>query len=86
MEVLHPKRSCYFDHEYDLLFKQLQAIETAHPELISADSPSQRVATDLITSFNTVKHIVPMLSLENSYNEEDLKDFDAQIKTNRNPG
>ncbi|MBK7009032.1 MAG: NAD-dependent DNA ligase LigA [Saprospiraceae bacterium] len=68
------------DHEYDLLFKQLQAIETAHPELISADSPSQRVATDLITSFNTVKHIVPMLSLENSYNEEDLKDFDAQIK------
>lgn len=68
------------DHEYDLLFKQLQAIESAHPELISADSPSQRVATDLITSFNTVKHIVPMLSLENSYNEEDLKDFDAQIK------
>ncbi|MBP9195415.1 MAG: DNA ligase (NAD(+)) LigA, partial [Saprospiraceae bacterium] len=66
------------DHEYDLLFKQLQAIESAHPELISADSPSQRVATDLITSFNTVKHIVPMLSLENSYNEEDLKDFDAQ--------
>lgn len=68
------------DHEYDLLFKQLQAIETAHPELISADSPSQRVATDLITTFNTVKHIVPMLSLENSYNEEDLNDFDAQIK------
>lgn len=68
------------DHEYDLLFKQLQAIENEHPELISADSPSQRVATDLITSFNTVKHIVPMLSLENSYNEEDLKDFDAQVK------
>lgn len=68
------------DHEYDLLFKQLQSIETAHPELVSADSPSQRVATDLITTFNTVKHIVPMLSLENSYNEEDLNDFDAQIK------
>ena len=68
------------DHEYDLLFKQLQAIERAYPRLITADSPSQRVATDLISEFNTVKHIVPMLSLENSYNEEDLRDFDAQVK------
>lgn len=68
------------DHEYDLLFKQLQAIEAKHPELITPDSPTQRVATDLVTVFNTVKHLVPMLSLENSYNEEDLKDFDAQVK------
>jgi DNA ligase (NAD+) len=68
------------DHEYDLLFKQLQAIEKEFPELITVDSPSQRVATDLITEFNTVRHIVPMLSLENSYNEEDLRDFDAQVK------
>ena len=68
------------DHEYDLLFKQLQAIEKEFPDLITADSPSQRVATDLITEFNTVRHIVPMLSLENSYNEEDLRDFDAQVK------
>lgn len=68
------------DHEYDLLFKQLQAIEREHPQLVTADSPSQRVATDLVSEFNTVKHIVPMLSLENSYNEEDLRDFDAQVK------
>ncbi|MBK8701275.1 MAG: NAD-dependent DNA ligase LigA [Saprospiraceae bacterium] len=68
------------DHEYDLLFKQLEALEKNNPSLITPDSPTQRVATDLTASFNTVKHLVPMLSLENSYNEEDLLDFDQQVR------
>ena len=68
------------DFEYDILYKQLQHIEKEHPELVSSDSPTQRVATDLVTEFNTVRHIMPMLSLENSYNEEDLNDFDQQVR------
>lgn len=68
------------DHEYDLLYKQLEAIEAAHPELITVDSPTQRVSSDLSGDFQQVHHIVPMLSLANSYNEEDLNDFDASIK------
>jgi DNA ligase (NAD+) len=68
------------DFEYDLLFMQLQSIEHENSSLITADSPTQRVGIDLISEFTTVKHIVPMLSLENSYNADDLNDFDAQIK------
>ena len=68
------------DTEYDLLFKQLQKIESENPALISIDSPTQRVSTDLVADINSVKHVVPMLSLENSYNEEDLNDFDKQIR------
>ncbi|MFM2393487.1 MAG: hypothetical protein RLZZ546_1469, partial [Bacteroidota bacterium] len=68
------------DFEYDQLYKQLQSLESKNPSLLTSDSPTQRVATDLISEFNTVKHVVPMLSLENSYNAEDLNDFDAQVK------
>ena len=68
------------DFEYDQLFKKLEAIEKAHPELISSDSPTQRVSNDLTESFNTGPHTVPMLSLNNSYNAEDLKDFDESVK------
>ncbi len=68
------------DHEYDVLFKQLEAIEQAHPEFITPDSPTQRVSSDLSGDAQQVPHIVPMLSLANSYNEEDLNDFDAAVK------
>jgi DNA ligase (NAD+) len=68
------------DFEYDLLFKQLQDIENEYSELITPDSPTQRVATDLVGETTVIKHIVPMLSLENSYNADDLNDFDAQVK------
>lgn len=68
------------DFEYDQLFKKLEALETAHPDLISPDSPTQRVSTDLTSDFSSVEHLTPMLSLGNSYNAEDLKDFDEQIK------
>ncbi len=66
------------DFEYDTLYKQLGQIEAAHPDLIRADSPTQRVAKDLTRDFPTVQHLVPMLSLENSYNEEDLLDWDRK--------
>jgi DNA ligase (NAD+) len=68
------------DFEYDQLYKQLESIELVNPQLITIDSPTQRIGTDLTSDFNTIKHNVPMLSLENSYNAVDLNDFDLQIK------
>ena len=68
------------DFEYDQLYKKLEAVEQTHPEWILADSPSQRVSSDLTSEFRTVPHIVPMLSLDNSYNEADLNKFDEQIR------
>ncbi|MFM2225663.1 MAG: ligase LigA [Bacteroidota bacterium] len=68
------------DFEYDTLFDQLKEIEKNHPELITPDSPTQRVAVGLSDDFTEVKHIVPMLSLENSYDENDLKDWDRKVK------
>jgi DNA ligase (NAD+) len=68
------------DFEYDQLYQQLITIESANESLISKDSPSQRVGNSLNNSFETVAHLVPMLSLENSYNAEDLIDFDRKAK------
>ncbi|HNM31457.1 MAG TPA: NAD-dependent DNA ligase LigA [Chitinophagales bacterium] len=68
------------DYDYDRLFKKLKEIEEENPNLITADSPTQRVAKGLNQDFTTVKHLVPMMSLENSYNLEDLENFDTQIK------
>ncbi|MEL6638597.1 MAG: NAD-dependent DNA ligase LigA [Bacteroidota bacterium] len=68
------------DYEYDQLYKRLEALEAWYPELISPDSPTQRVSNDLTEDFPSVAHLVPMLSLANSYNAEDLFDFDTQVK------
>lgn len=68
------------DYEYDQLFKQLEKIETEYPELVNPDSPTQRVSADLTEDFAQVEHLTPMLSLANSYNAEDLNDWDASIK------
>ncbi len=68
------------DFEYDQLYKRLEALEAEKPELITPDSPTQRVSSDLSADFPSVPHLSPMLSLANSYNAEDLKDFDTQIK------
>ncbi len=68
------------DYDYDLLFKQLKDLEEANPQFKTPDSPSQRVAFALTKEFPTVPHIAPMLSLGNSYNSDDLKDFDKSIK------
>lgn len=68
------------DFEYDRLFKTLQKLEEEHPDLITSDSPTQRVAKGLTKDFPTVQHLVPMLSLDNSYNAEDLIDFDRKAR------
>ena len=68
------------DPEYDRLYKMLEKLETEHPELITPESPTQRVSSDLSSDFPSVEHLTPMLSLANSYNEEDLVEFDAQVK------
>jgi len=68
------------DFEYDTLYKELERIEEAHPDRVSADSPTQRVAKGLTKDFPTVQHLVPMLSLENSYNEDDLVDWDRKAR------
>lgn len=68
------------DKEYDQLFDALLKMEESHPELVTPDSPSQRVAKGLTAAFPTVQHMVPMLSLENSYDAEDLLDFDRKAR------
>lgn len=68
------------DLEYDQLFKSLEKIEATDPSLIKADSPTQRVAKGLTKEFPTVQHLVPMLSLENSYDADDLNDFDRKAR------
>ena len=68
------------DFEYDQLYKGLEKIEKQHPELITPNSPTQRIATVLTKSFNTVQHLVPMLSLENSYDADDLLDWDRKAR------
>ena len=74
------------DGEYDKLYKQLEKIEKEHPGLITPFSPTQRVGSSLNTSFNTVAHLVPMLSLENSYNADDLIDWDRKAKEGTGQG
>ena len=68
------------DFEYDQLYKQLVDLENTYPSLIVADSPTQRVGNSLNQQFVTVPHLVPMLSLDNSYNAEDLFDFDRKAR------
>ena len=68
------------DGEYDKLYKLLEKTEQEHPELITADSPTQRVAKGLTKDFPAAHHLVPMLSLDNSYNSDDLIDFDRKAK------
>ncbi len=68
------------DAEYDRLIKELREIEAAHPELVTPDSPTQRVAGMAAAQFGEVQHTVPMLSLENGFSEEDLRDFDRKVR------
>jgi DNA ligase (NAD+) len=68
------------DQEYDRLLKELQTLEEQHPDLASADSPTQRVGGQPIGSFRTVEHRVPMLSIDNTYNPDELREFDTRIR------
>jgi DNA ligase (NAD+) len=68
------------DYEYDQLFKKLEELEAHFPELVAPNSPTRRVSADLTEEFPSAEHLSPMLSLANSYNAEDLRDFDEQVK------
>ncbi len=68
------------DYDFDMLLNELISLEKQYPELITADSPTQRVGGDITKEFQTVKHRYPMLSLSNSYNIEEVKDFITRIK------
>ena len=68
------------DQEYDQLFTWLKQLEKDNPELVTPDSPTQRIASGLTKIFPTVQHLVPMLSLENSYNADDLVDWDRKAR------
>jgi DNA ligase (NAD+) len=68
------------DEEYDKLFKKLKRLEEEYPEQVTADSPTQRVALGLSEKFPAVSHLVPMLSLDNTYNAEDLRDWDRRCR------
>ncbi|MCH9703782.1 MAG: NAD-dependent DNA ligase LigA, partial [Chlamydiae bacterium] len=68
------------DREYDHLLKELEQMERAHPEWIFAGSPTQRVGESLVGGFETAKHTVPMLSLANSYSQEEVEEFVARMQ------
>ena len=68
------------DFEYDSLYKLLEHYEKEDPKSVTIDSPTQRVGKGLIKDFPKVQHLVPMLSLENSYNADDLVDFDRKAR------
>jgi DNA ligase (NAD+) len=68
------------DAEYDRLLAELRSLERAHPELITPDSPTQRVGATPLSSFAQVHHALPMLSLDNAFTEEEVRDFDRRIR------
>src|SRR5512136_2152836 len=68
------------DYEYDMLLKKLEALETQYPDLITSDSPTQRIGGEPLKGFATVEHKIPMLSLDNAYSYEELQEFDERVK------
>jgi len=70
------------DYEFDQLLKKLEKLESEYPDLIAPDSPTQRVGGEPVDGFTNVKHKIPMLSLDNTYNYDELKEFDERIKKN----
>ncbi len=67
------------DSEYDRLMRELQELEAKYPELITPDSPTQRVGAEPLEAFGEVRHKVPMLSLANAFSDEELREFDARV-------
>jgi DNA ligase (NAD+) len=68
------------DAEYDRLFRELQALEADYPELATDDSPTQRVGSSASTSFEEVTHRLPMLSLDNAFSGDELREFDRRVR------
>ncbi len=68
------------DYEFDQKLAHLAQLEKEYPELADPNSPTQKVGGDITKNFTTVQHKWPMLSLGNTYNEQDLRDFDERVK------
>ena len=74
------------DREYDRLMERLEELEAEHPELVTPDSPTQRVGGQPLAEFATVRHAVPMLSIDNTYNYDEVREWDARVRQGLNPG
>ena len=70
------------DYEYDQFLQELEQLEKLHPDLITPDSPTQRVGAPPLSKFETLPHRLPMLSLANAMNEDEMVAFDKRIKKN----
>lgn len=68
------------DHEYDLLIKELEDLEKKHPDLVTPDSPTQRVGGGPLKAFAQVRHEIPMTSISNTYSHKELEEFDARVR------
>src|SRR6476660_5013056 len=68
------------DEEFDRLLHELEKLEADNPDLVTPDSPTQRVAGRPTDGFPTVEHLAQMLSLDNAYNEEELRAFDERVR------
>jgi DNA ligase (NAD+) len=68
------------DAEYDSLFKRLLDLEHRYPELVTMDSPTQRVGAEPLEAFSEVQHRLPMLSLENGFSDKNIRDFNTRMK------
>jgi DNA ligase (NAD+) len=87
-DAIRHHEECYYirnapeisDEEFDRLLHELERLESEHPELVTADSPTQRVAGRPIEGFETVEHAAPMLSLDNVYNKDELRAFDERVR------
>jgi DNA ligase (NAD+) len=86
-EILHHNARYYIDHdpdisdaEYDALYAELVEFERLHPEIVTPDSPTQRVGSELAGDFPTVPHAVPMLSMDNTYSATELREFDGRVR------
>ena len=86
-ELIHRHNYLYYvknepeisDREFDALLEELQRLERDHPELITPNSPTQKVGGQPIDQFRTVEHIVPMMSIDNTYNEDELREFHKRV-------
>ena len=73
------------DREFDRMMNRLTELEAAHPELVSTDSPTQRVGGQPLEGFATVRHAVPMLSIDNTYSYDELREWDVRVRKGLNP-
>ncbi len=72
------------DYEYDQLMLELRSLESSYPQFITPDSPTQRVGGEPVSEFKSIEHRIPMLSIENTYSEDELREFDKRIRRKLN--